>query len=147
MLTPKEAKSKDGATLHYSVGALIKVGGRYLLIERAMPPFGFAGIVGHINQGETEIEALKREVKKVSGLKVERCRLVFEEDIIWSKCASGFLGHHWLLFECLVSGEIKQNYKESKLIGWYKKEDIEKLKLEPTWEYWFRKLGIIDNPK
>lgn len=145
MPIPKEGKSKDGITLHYSVGALIKVGGRYLLIDRAIPPFGFAGLAGHIDQGETEIEALKREVKEESGLKVERWRLIFEEEIIWNKCASGFKGHHWLLFECLVSGEIKQNYKESKSIGWYKKEDIKKLKLEPVWEYWFKKLGVIDS--
>ena len=59
MSNPKQGKSKDGKLMHYSVGALIKKDGKYLLIDRVKPPLGFAGIAGHIDEGEDEIKALK----------------------------------------------------------------------------------------
>ncbi|MBI3671224.1 NUDIX hydrolase [Candidatus Azambacteria bacterium] len=144
MPRPKEGKSRDGAPMHYSVGALIEMGGRYLLIDRANFPFGFAGVAGHIDEGENEIQALKREVEEESGLKVERFRLIFEEPIFHDRCSRGITGHYWYLFECSVSGELKQDESEAKSIGWYSKEKIQNLKLEPAWEHWFKKLNIIE---
>ena len=51
----------------------------------------------------------------------------------------------WYLYKREVSGRIKQN--KNKSIGWYTKQQIQKLykqkKLEPVWEYWFKKLNII----
>jgi len=41
-------KSTNGDALHYSVGALIKQREKFLLIERATEPFGFAVLAGHI---------------------------------------------------------------------------------------------------
>jgi len=144
MPRPKEGKSRDSSPTHYSVGAIIKMGERYLLVDRANYPFGFAGITGHVNQGENETQAIKQTVKNDSGLKVERLRLIYEEELPWSQCSSGFKGHHWFLFECIVSGIEKENRKELKMMGWYSKEQIQKLKLAPTWEYWFEKMGILE---
>lgn len=140
---PKLGLSKEGKEMHYSVGALIEKNGKYLLIDRAKPPFGFAGLAGHIDQEETEVEALAREVEEESGLKVEECKLLFEEELGWNTCSKGITSHYWYLFECEVSGEVKRDSTEEKSIGWYSKEQIAKLKLEPVWEYWFRKLRII----
>jgi len=142
MGTPKEGKSKKDTKMHYSVGALIERDGEYLLIDRAKPPFGFAGLAGHIDEGETEIEALFREVQEESGLKVEKYKLLFEEEVGWNECNKGVRGHYWYLFECEVSGEIKMDISEEKSIGWYAKDEIKNLKLEPVWEYWFQKLKI-----
>lgn len=139
----REGKSKKGKKIHYSVGALIEKDGKYLLIDRANPPFGFAGLAGHIDEGETEIEALFREVQEESGLKVEKYKLLFEEEVGWNECSKGVRGHYWYLFKCEVSGEIKMDSSEEKSIGWLSKEQIADLKLEPVWEYWFRKLEII----
>jgi len=144
MPKPKEGKSKDGGLMHYSVGAVIKMGHRYLLIDRVNFPLGFAGLAGHVDEGETEVQALKREVKEESGLKVERWRLITKEPIEWNRDSSGFAGHYWFLFECIVSGELKRDETEAKSIGWYSKEEIQKLKLEPVWEYWFKKLDVIE---
>lgn len=39
--------------MHYSAGALIRRGDKYLLIDRAKPPFERAGVAGHIDEGES----------------------------------------------------------------------------------------------
>lgn len=140
---PKIGLSKEKKKMHYSVGALIEKDGKYLLIDRAKPPFGFAGLAGHIDEGETEIEALLREVKEESGLAVEEYELLFEEELDWNVCSKGIEGHYWYLFKCEASGAVKMDSAEEKSIGWYTKEQIANLNLEPVWEYWFRKLKII----
>ncbi len=143
MADPKTGKSKKNKNMHYSVGAIIKNNSKYLLIERKKPPYGFAGVAGHIDQGESEIEALIREVREESGLKVDKYSLILEEKLDWNWCRRGVSIHHWYLFECKTKGRIKKNYAETESIGWYSKAEIKKLKLEPAWEYWLKKLKII----
>jgi 8-oxo-dGTP diphosphatase len=138
---PNEKSSKR--KIHYSVGALIKKDNKYLLIDRNNPPFGFACIAGHVDEGETPIEALKREVKEESNLEVKNAKLLFKEKLGWNWCSKGVNIHYWYVFECSFSGNVRRNKREAKLIGWYTKEEIKKLKLEPVWEYWFKKLKII----
>ncbi len=140
---PKLGKSSSGQDIHYSIGALVKKGDKYLLIDRAKPPLGHASLAGHIDERENELEALIREVKEESGLNVVKHKLLYEEEIDWNWCSKGVKGHYWYLFECEVEGEIKRNFAETKSIGWYTKEEIASLNLEPVWEYWFKKLGIL----
>ncbi|MFC1613372.1 NUDIX hydrolase, partial [Patescibacteria group bacterium] len=134
---------KKGKKMHYSVGALIEKDGKYLLIDRVNPPYGFSGIAGHIDENENETEALIREVKEESGLKVIKHSLLFEEEVDGNECHRGIKTHYWYVFNCDVVGEISQNEREVKSIGWYTKEQIRDLKLEPVWEYWFKKLKLI----
>lgn len=143
MEVPKVGKSKQGKVMHYSVGAVIKKDNKYLLIDRKIPPFGFAGLAGHIDEGENEIQALFREVEEESGLKIKKYELLFEEELDWNWCSYGIGIHYWYLFECEVSGILKLNPKEMKSIDWYSSEEIKKLKLEPVWEYWFKKMKVI----
>lgn len=143
MTTPKIGKSKDNRIMHYSIGAIIENKEEYLLIDRLKPPFGFAGLAGHIDDGESEIEALVREIKEESGLNVTHHELLFEDELDWNECSKGVRVHYWYLFRCNVKGEISQNTRETKSIGWYSKKEIKKLSLEPVWDYWFRKLEII----
>ena len=142
MTTPKEFM-RDGKVAHYSVGAVVQKDGKYLLIDRAIPPLGFAGIAGHVDAAESVQGALVREVEEESGFKVTLHKLLFEEFLAWNWCSKGVEGHRWYLFECGVEGEVKQNYRETKSVGWYSKEQIQKLTLEPVWEYWFKKLAIL----
>ena len=139
----KQGKSKDGKPMHYSVGAVIKKDSKYLLIDRVKPPLGFAGLAGHIDEGENEVEALKREVEEESGLKIDNHKILFKEELDWNWCSKEVDVHYWYLFECNVSGVIKRNYVETKSIGWHTVDEIRKLKLEPVWNYWFKKLKII----
>jgi ADP-ribose pyrophosphatase YjhB (NUDIX family) len=140
---PKMGKSKNGKDMHYSVGAIIERLGNFLLVDRLKPPFGFAAIAGHINEGETIEQALMREVKEESDLKVESCRLIFEDEISWNKCRKGVETHYWYVFKCETSGEIKRNPFETKSIGWYSKDEIKRVNLEPIWIFWFKKFKII----
>jgi len=143
MVNPKLNRSSKGKKMHYSVGALIKRDKKYLLIDRAIEPFGFACPAGHIDEEEEPEEALVREIKEETGLKIEKYKLVEEKELDWNWCSKGVDVHYWYLFECEVSGDIKENKRETKSINWYSKEEIKKLKLEPSWMYWFKKFGII----
>ena len=138
----KTGKSKGDKPMHYSVGAIIRRGGKLLMIDRNIPPFGFACVAGHIDEGETAEDAVVREVLEESGLKVERCEKIAEEELDWNRCSKGVDAHHWYLFECEVSGQERMN-EESKSIGWFSLDEIKKLELEPVWKYWFEKLGVI----
>jgi 8-oxo-dGTP pyrophosphatase MutT (NUDIX family) len=142
-MVPKIGKSKNGKPMHYSVGALIEKDGKYLLIDRAIPPFGFAGIAGHIDEGEDKIQALIREVEEESRLKVEEWELIFEEELDWNWCSKGVGVHYWYLFKCKISGETQASDLEVKSIGWHSVDEIKQLNLEPVWEYWFKKLKMI----
>lgn len=143
MTLPKLTTSTKGKPMHYSVGAVIQRNGKYLLIDRVNPPFGFAGLAGHIDEGETPEEALQREVKEESGLIVEEYRLLYEEERDGNICSKGIDVHYWYLYECIVEGEIKHNTKETKSIGWYTKEEIKKLTVEQVWTYWFTKRILL----
>lgn len=136
--------ASNGETIHVSVGAVIERDGKYLLVDRVNPPFGFAGLAGHVDEGETPDEAIVREVGEESGLNVIQKKLIFEEEILWNRCKTN-LAHHWYLYKCDVSGEVSQNTEEEKSIGWYTAEELEIMNLESVWRYWFEKLGIIKN--
>ena len=143
MVEPKLGKSANGRDMHYGVGAIIKKDDKYLLIDRVKPPLGHASVAGHIDDGENEIQTLFREVEEESGLKVEKYDKIIEEEVPWNFCHRGIKTHYWYVFNCDVSGEVKQNFAETKSIGWYTIDEIKKLELEPVWKYFFEKLKII----
>lgn len=143
MTEPKQDISKNGDPMHYSAGALIKDGDKYLLIDRATPPFGFAGVAGHVDEGEIPEQAIAREVAEEVGLQVEQSKLLFEEELDWNLCNKGVENHYWYLFECQVSGELARSERETKSARWYTADEIKELTLEPVWEYWFKKIKII----
>ncbi len=130
-------------TIHYSVGAVIEKDEKYLLIDRKNPPYGFACPAGHVDEGEEPLEALIREVKEETGLDVVSCELVFEELVENNRCSHGIETHFWYVYKCEVRGHIVRNMRETKSIGWYGREEISKMELEPVWKYWFKKLGVL----
>ena len=140
---PKQAQNSRGDLIHFSVGAIIEMHGRYLLIDRDMEPFGFAGLAGHTDEGETSEETLFRKVTEESGLTIRKYALLFEEEVEWNWCRVGIQSHYWYLYKCEVEGEIRNNPEASKSIGWYTADEMEKLKWEPVWKYWFEKLGVL----
>lgn len=143
---PKQDKTPEGNTKHYSVGALIRdTQDRILLIDRAEAPFGFACVAGHVDEGETFEHALMREVKEEVGLTIQSYRLLAQEWIPWNWCHHGITGHEWEIFECTVAGELADNPLEVRSIRWYTREEIRELKLEEIWEYWFKKLNILES--
>ena len=75
---PKIAQTKDGEQ-HFSVGALIWQNNKLLIMERKLPPDGFACVAGHVDERETALEALKREVKEETNLDVIACELILKQ--------------------------------------------------------------------
>lgn len=139
----KTRNHTDKKTMHYSVGALIRRDNKLLLIDRAIEPFGCACIAGHVDEGEDVVTALQREVFEESGLTVTKHRLIAEEELDWNWCSKGVRSHYWYVFECEVAGTLTQNKRETRSIGWYTEDEIQKLQLEPVWKYWFEKLHIL----
>ena len=136
--------SSDGRLMHYSVGAFIKSNDKYFLIDRVSVPLGFASVAGHVDNNEDFDSALVREVNEESGFNVVSYRLLFDEEVNQNNtCKKGVSVHHWRVYECNVSGKFKKNYRETKSTGWYSKEELKNLDLEPVWKYWFENLGVI----
>jgi ADP-ribose pyrophosphatase YjhB (NUDIX family) len=139
----KEGISSKGKKMHYSVGALIKKDNKYLLMDRNTYPFGYAPSAGHVDEGEAPEIAVVREVKEEVGLEVTNFKLLFEEEREGNICSKGAKIHYWYVYKCDVKGELHRNLRETKSVGWFSAEEIAKLKLEPTWEYFFKKLEIL----
>jgi mutator protein MutT len=131
--------------MHQSGGAIIKdEEGRILLIERKFEPFGWAGPAGHVDEGETPAEAMRREVKEEVGLEVKNAKLLFHEFLDWNKCQRGITGHDWFLYEVLEwTGEIKRERSEVKNVEWIELKNIKNLKIEEAYNYWFKKLNFL----
>lgn len=140
---PKQTLTRSGEQMHHTVGAVIAVDGKYLLIDRDMEPFGFAGLAGHIDEDESPEETLVRKVKEESGLALKNFALLYEEEVPWNRCRVGVSSHYWYLYHCEVEGVVQNNAEASKSIGWYTGAEMKKLVMEPVWKYWFEKLGIL----
>ena len=134
---------KGAAEFHFSVGAVIEREGKYLLIDRKNPPLGYASVAGHVDEGEEPEEALLREVKEESGFDVVSAELLFETFMPQNRCVYTIDAHQWYVYKVEIQGTIIHNIAEAKSIGWYTKEEISKLPLEPVWDQWFRELGIL----
>ncbi|MFH1769860.1 MAG: NUDIX domain-containing protein [Parcubacteria group bacterium] len=139
----KKSETEDGRQVHYASGAIIERDGKYLLMDRMHPPFGFACSAGHIDEGETPEETVVREVEEETGLKVTKYELVMNTVDEGHACSHGVDVHEWSVYRCEVTGEMKFNLEEAKSIDWYSSEEMKQIKIEPIWEYIFKKLKII----
>jgi len=138
----KVGKLKDGTLMHYSVGAIIKKGKKILMFDRAYYPFGYACVAGHVKENETYASAIKREIKEETGLEVIKLKKLLEEDVANNPCSRGVKAHHWVVYEAKCKGSLKPGEETNKL-RYYSLEEIKHLKLEPVWEHFFRKLGVL----
>lgn len=137
-------KSKSGDAMHYSVGAIIKQYGKFLLIDRASnPPVGFAVPAGHINDDEAPEAIVVRTVAEESGLAMTGCRLVYEGEVPVNWCTRGICVHYWRVYECEATGVPALNILHAKSIGWYTVAEIKKLSLDPAMEYLFKKMKLL----
>ena len=125
-----------------AVGAIIKRNGKYLLLDRKNPEYGFASVAGHIDENETPEQALSREVKEESQLNIISFKKLFEENVPWNTCYR-HKGHHWIVFACETTGDPIPEEEEAKSMGWYSPAEMKKLKLERVWEYFFKNMGIL----
>lgn len=128
--------------IHDSVGAIIIEGNKILLIDRADLPFGFACPAGHMEKGESPIQALTRELKEETNLDIISSKLIGDKILNHNPCNKGSSIHHWYIFYCKVKGNIIKN-EESKSISWIDLSNLKNLELEYTWQYWLTELKYI----
>lgn len=123
---------------HTSVGIIARDDkGRILMIERRKAPFGFAPPAGHIDGRSGYDEACHKEFEEETGLRIvgaPRPMLLIKNAKINNKCRRGGEFHYWHVYEVDWKGEIKQNFEETKWIGWLTVEGIKDLALK-TKEY------------
>ncbi len=140
----KEGIAEDGSKKHYSAGVIIEKDGKYLLLDRVKKPLGFASPAGHVDEGEDYETAGIREVLEEAGLRVLSLKLLIHEELPWNECSKGVGVHEWKVYSCKFEGEVKTNPAESKSYGWYTPEQMKNLNLEEVWNYWFKKLGVLE---
>jgi ADP-ribose pyrophosphatase YjhB (NUDIX family) len=137
----KKAKHK-GLTKHFAIGAIIKKGDKYLLIDRKKAPFGWAVPAGHIDQSETEKQTLKREIKEEVNLNINSSKLIFHDTLKFGCTRIGSY-HELFVYSCKTSGNIKIQKSEVKKYGWFTEKQIKDMKMEPIWNHVFKKLNIL----
>ena len=142
MAEPK-TEQYNGEDMHFAVGAIMMKDGKYLLMDRSIKPFGFAGPAGHVDVGETAEQALRREIKEETGLNILKHKLLFEGIYSGEGCVYGVKHHHWRLYTCEWNGRMLIKNREWKSLTWYSKDEIKKLKLDPSWKFWFKQLNVI----
>lgn len=104
---------------------------------------GWACPAGHIKAEEKPLEGTRRETKEETNVTLVKPRLVFSQRHVRNRCVKGSLFHDWWVFEASARGKVRRNKGEAKSIGWFSPEEIKKLKLEPIWKLWFKKLKIL----
>ncbi len=134
---PIVSTSSSGKEMHTSVGALICREGKYLLVDRAVFPFGWAPVAGHVDVGETLQEALAREVSEEVGLCVVRSSLLHTEEVDGNTCSKSVDVHAWSIFVCEVTGDVAVKPDEVKSVGWFSVDEILQLELEEVWRHFF----------
>lgn len=134
-----------------SVGGIDEENDRILMIFRRYEPHGWACVAGHIEEEESPEQALLKEYDEESGLEVRGFQFLFDEFVPWNNCHRSNEGHHWWLYKVLKTrGEVKISEEETQIDpktgkrwGWFTREEVAQLDLEPVWRYWFEKLGYI----
>ncbi len=89
----------SGEYWHESVGVIIKnEEDKILFFDRTVFPFVLTLPAGHLDVGETAVEAAKREVMEEVGIKLVDVKLIAKEDTIGDQCRGGADCHRWHLF-------------------------------------------------
>jgi 8-oxo-dGTP diphosphatase len=112
------------------IAAIIERSGRFLLGKRSLSkksaPGFWCTITGGIEPGETEQQAVVREVREETGLEVLPIQKVAETDT-----RDGTARIHWWRVE-IVAGNAALMNEEHTELGWFTVEEMRKL--EPSFE-------------
>ncbi len=150
---------------HTSVGVIVFKNQKILLIERNIPPYGFAPPAGHVDSHGTFKNAAKGELKEEVGLKTTSLELV-GKGLKLNKCSRKKGNYHfWKIYKAKVEDyNLNIAKREVKQAKWFSKKKIrlfmkrtqkylkgdisdkewqENPGLEIIWYKWFKELNII----
>ena len=138
----KVTKTQKGLK-HYSAGALIERDGKFLISKRTFYPYVYNVIGGHVDTGEGILQALKREVREETGLRVKFAKLIYAGIIFPDRCSRGVDIHDWHLYLVQTLGKVKINRHESVTLRWLTKKQMARLPFNPPVEFIFRKIKFF----
>lgn len=155
---------------HLSVGVLVQPpmeNDKYLMIQRARPPFGIAPPAGHIDNHGSERWAAHNEVFEETGLRISASERV-TGGLRGNRCrriSHGEPGHFWTVYVSVADvDERPQVTPEALSAEWYTIDQIEALVqrtiryargeinesawqkkpgIEPVWVWWLQEARII----
>lgn len=136
-------KKTSKGLIHYSAGALIEKDLKYMVSKRTHYPYLYTLIGGHVDKGEDMGEALAREIKEETGLKIKDKKLIFKGTINPDPCTRGVNIHYWNLFLVHAKGTLKMNVCESVHIRWLTKSQMARLHFTPPVTYIFKKINFL----
>jgi ADP-ribose pyrophosphatase YjhB (NUDIX family) len=125
-----EKKVDDDINWIKTVGAILKDGGKILLVKRGHEPFRGTWTLpgGHIDEGETDVDAVVREVKEETSLDFEPTYFgSYEEcfkELKWFAHVSVFYGD----FKGKIDKK-KLDKEEIKDIKWFDLTELDDLKM------------------
>lgn len=107
-----------------SVGILVIRGFRLLLIERRKPPYGWAPPAGHVDDGETYEQAVKRELAEEVGLRASSVALLLSKRY-QNKCRRlGGDYHNWQVFQAWPKGTLTLSEQETRAARWVTRYEL-----------------------
>jgi len=142
----KVRKSRTGEPMHYCIGALFSIDGKYLLAESLNPPNLLEIMSGHVEQKEQEMSALSKIVSDISGLVLlsSSPHLLEEQIVHETRCEFDARAHNWKIYRGIAySGEITCNPEKAKSVQLYSPEELRYLPLDPISKYFLKRLKII----
>jgi 8-oxo-dGTP pyrophosphatase MutT (NUDIX family) len=95
----------DGDTTywHESVGVLVVVGSKLLVMLRKIFPFSYTIPAGHLDKGEPSVFAAQRELEEETGLIFSELEVIKENfDIARDSCRRGSDHHRWHLYRVIL---------------------------------------------
>jgi 8-oxo-dGTP pyrophosphatase MutT (NUDIX family) len=150
-----------------SVGIIVKRNECLLMIERRRPPYGWAAPAGHVDDGESYIEAARRELMEEVGLSAGPNTLTLVAGGTYgNRCRRpGGTHHRWEVFETYRDqSDPVRNQDEVRAMAWMTLPEIASLArlcrshlnrnagpdewrdypgLEPIWLEFFTDLGYV----
>ncbi len=119
----------------FGVGAIIFEGESVLLIKRGRPPLGgYWSLPGGAQKaGETVEEALIREIREETGLKIEVIKFATMVDII-DRDETGRVRYHYTVADyiCQVLGGILHSGGDAEKARWVPLSDLKTTRLTPN---------------
>lgn len=126
--------NKNNEIVHTTVCAMFLKDNEILVIQKADPAYKkkFSVVAGHVEQGETIEEALKREVKEEVGLEINKkdFTLIKEFKELKDTCRYGAHVHDWHVYQININIDIEDIIFDKEEIIALKWMNFEELKNE-----------------